>query len=87
MLISNNNHYAHAWDISSSWPRYFVEELGNLVFYRRAYFLRGLSPCTGYLTRYSLEHEKGGHFPGLDNTAEYVQDIQDFFAEYFAFAT
>ncbi|EJD48571.1 alpha/beta-hydrolase [Auricularia subglabra TFB-10046 SS5] len=31
------------------------------------------------------EHEKGGHFPGTENPAAYVQDVRDFFGEHFAF--
>ncbi|KZW03697.1 alpha/beta-hydrolase [Exidia glandulosa HHB12029] len=32
------------------------------------------------------QHEKGGHFPGLDNPGDYVQDVRDFLAEHFTFS-
>ncbi|EJD54399.1 alpha/beta-hydrolase [Auricularia subglabra TFB-10046 SS5] len=31
------------------------------------------------------EHEKGGHFPGVENPTEWVKDIRDFAAEHFKF--
>lgn len=52
------------WD-GVHWPRYYVAQYGNLVFYR--------------------DHEKGGHFPGAENPAGYVQDIREFLGEHFAF--
>ncbi|KZW04453.1 alpha/beta-hydrolase [Exidia glandulosa HHB12029] len=54
------------WDIAS-WPRYFAEQCGNLVWYR--------------------QHEKGGHFPGLDNPDDYVQDLREFFGKFFTFSS
>lgn len=64
----------------SQWPRYFVEELGNLVFYRREFLLRPNAHATNEVL---VEHERGGHFPGTDNPVQYVTDVRDFLAESF----
>lgn len=57
--------YGHfKWD-TGHWPRYYIAQFSNLVFYR--------------------EHERGGHFPGMENPGAYVQDVRDFLAEHFTF--
>ncbi|EJD48565.1 alpha/beta-hydrolase [Auricularia subglabra TFB-10046 SS5] len=50
---------------------------------------------TGHWPRYYIaqfanltfyrEHERGGHFPGMENSEAYVQDVRDFPAEHFVF--
>ncbi|EJD40194.1 alpha/beta-hydrolase [Auricularia subglabra TFB-10046 SS5] len=52
------------WD-AIHWPRYYVSQFANLVFYR--------------------DHEKGGHFPGSDNPAGFVDDVREFLGVHFAF--
>ena len=53
-----------------------IESAGQLVYYKGAH----LSSWTSALAlNLSLDHKHGGHFPALDSSEEYIQDLREFF--------
>ncbi|KAJ1305117.1 hypothetical protein OPQ81_000154 [Rhizoctonia solani] len=72
------------------YPKFYLEEVGNLVFYSGAYislFMSFREVLIQGVVCLPIEHERGGHFSALDNPPAYVEDIRAMMGRWYEAST